>query len=108
MLERSRLSIDLARRALWRVKLTQNANGTAALSKGIKLLSAIAEAPNKLTVRELSEVVALPRPTVYRLLAALVEEGLVQPSASGHTYQLGNTLVTIAHRALEQTDIRDV
>jgi IclR family KDG regulon transcriptional repressor len=90
--------------------LSQDANtkGTAALSKGIKVLSAIAEAPGKLTVRELAEVTALPRPTVYRLLSALVDEGLVRPSKNGHTYQLGNTLVTIAHRALEQTDIRDI
>ena len=84
------------------------AKGTAALGKGIKILTAIAEAPHQLTARELSDTIALPRPTVYRLLAALIEAGLVRQSATGHTYQLGNTLVAIAHRALEQTDIRDI
>jgi DNA-binding IclR family transcriptional regulator len=93
-----------------RAELTQDssAKGTAALSKGIKILTVIAEAPRQLTVRELSEAVALPRPTVYRLLATLISAGLVRQSATGHTYQLGNTLVTIAHRALEQTDISDI
>ncbi|MCP4615442.1 MAG: IclR family transcriptional regulator [Bradyrhizobium sp.] len=71
-------------------------------------MTAIAEAPGKLTVRELSEATSLPRPTVYRLLSSLIESGLVKPSASGHTYQLGNTLLMIAHRALDQTDIRDI
>jgi IclR family KDG regulon transcriptional repressor len=82
--------------------------GTAALGKGIKILTAIAEAPRQLTARELSDAIALPRPTVYRLLAALIEAGLVRQSTTGHTYRLGNTLVAIAHRALEQTDIRDI
>jgi IclR family KDG regulon transcriptional repressor len=84
------------------------AKGTAALSKGIRVLTAIAEAPRQLTARELSNTTALPRPTVYRLLAALVQAGLVRQSATGHTYQLGNALVAIAHRALEQIDIRDI
>ncbi len=86
----------------------QGAKGTAALIKGIKILTVIAETPRALTVRELSEAVMLPRPTVYRLLATLIKAGLVRQSATGHSYQLGNTLVAIAHRALEQTDIRDI
>ncbi len=85
-----------------------NAKGTAALNKGIKILTAIAEAPNQLTVRELSEATELPRPTVYRLLAALIEAGLVRQSRASHAYQLGNTLLSIAHRALDQIDIRDI
>lgn len=82
--------------------------GTAALSKGIAILTAIAEAEDPLTVRELSEQTAVPRPTVYRLLAALTEAGLVRAAATGHTYKLGTRLITIAHRALNQTDIRDI
>lgn len=81
--------------------------GVAALNKGIKLLTAIADAEVPPTVRDLSDQTMLPRPTVYRLLAALTEAGLVRQS-SGHTYQLGATLVTIAHRALDQMDIRDI
>lgn len=82
--------------------------GTAALTKGINLLSAIAEAPQPLTVKELSEAVALPRPTVYRLLAALIKSGLVRQSAAGHAYQIGNALIGIANRALEKIEVRDV
>src|SRR5215212_8893058 len=81
--------------------------GAAALNKGIKLLTAIADAEVPPSVRDLSDQTMLPRPTVYRLLAALTEAGLVRQS-SGHTYQLGATLVMIAHRALDQMDIRDI
>ncbi len=82
--------------------------GAAALNKGIKLLTAIADAEHPPSVRDLSDQTMLPRPTVYRLLAALTEAGLVRQSSGGHTYQLGATLVTIAHRALDQMDIRDI
>jgi len=82
--------------------------GAAALTKGIKLLTVIAEAEAPLSVRELSELTALPRPTVYRLLAVLSDAGLIRQSSSGHTFKLGMTLVSIAHRALDQTDIRDI
>ena len=71
-------------------------------NKGIKLLTAIADAEVPPSVRDLSDQTMLPRPTVYRLLAALTEAGLVRQSSAGHTYQLGATLVTIAHRALDQ------
>jgi IclR family KDG regulon transcriptional repressor len=50
----------------------------------------------------------LPRPTVYRLLAALERQGLIRHNNSGGSYRLGPTLVMFAHRALEQTDIRDI
>jgi IclR family KDG regulon transcriptional repressor len=82
--------------------------GAAALNKGIKILTAIAEAEKPLSARELSEHTDLPRPTVYRLLSALSEAGLVRHSNNGPTYKLGSALVTIAHRALDQTDIRDI
>lgn len=82
--------------------------GTAALTKGINLLSMIAEAPRPLTVKELSEAAALPRPTVYRLVAALINNGLVRQSAAGNTYQIGNALIGIANRALEKIELRDV
>ena len=82
--------------------------GAAALNKGIKLLTAIADAETPPSARDLSDQTMLPRPTVYRLLAALTEAGLVRQSSAGHTYQLGAALVTIAHRALDQMDIRDI
>jgi DNA-binding IclR family transcriptional regulator len=82
--------------------------GTAALTKGINLLTVIAEAPEPLTVKQLSDAVALPRPTVYRLLAALVKSGLVRRSAAGHAYQIGHTLIGIANRALEKIELRDI
>ena len=85
-----------------------DSKGTAALTKGINLLTTIAEAPQALTVKELSEAVGLPRPTVYRLLAALIKSGLVRQSTSGHAYQIGNALIGIANRALEKVEIRDV
>ena len=58
--------------------------GAAALNKGIKLLTAIADAEVPPSVRDLSDQTMLPRPTVYRLLAALTEAGLVRQSRRPH------------------------
>jgi IclR family KDG regulon transcriptional repressor len=82
--------------------------GTAALTKGIRILNAIASANAHPTARQLSETTGLPRPTVYRMLAALERQGLVRQNGNGGSYRLGPTLVMFAHRALEQTDIRDI
>jgi IclR family KDG regulon transcriptional repressor len=90
------------------LKKESEPKGTAALTKGINLLKVIAEASQSLTVKELSEAVALPRPTVYRLLATLIKSGLVRQSTAGHAYQIGNTLIGIANRALEKIEIRDI
>lgn len=86
----------------------EKAKGTAALSKGIRILNTIAESAAPIGARELSERTALPRPTVYRLIAALSEAGLVRAVAKGSGYRLGPTLVTIAHRALEQTGLSEI
>jgi DNA-binding IclR family transcriptional regulator len=85
-----------------------DAKGTAALTKGISLLNAIARGSTHPTARELSEATGLPRPTVYRLLSALERQGLVRQNGNGGAYRLGPTLVMFAHRALEQIDIRDI
>lgn len=99
---------DVSERQSTRATAQDPAKGTAALSKGLAILTSIAEAEDPLTVRELSQQTGVPRPTVYRLLAALTEAGLVRAEATGHTYQLGTRLITIAHRALSRTDIRDI
>jgi len=89
-------------------KIADPAKGTAALSKGVKLLNAIASAESAPTARQLADHTGMPRPTVYRLLAALKREGLVRQTENSGAYRLGPALVVFAHRALEQTDIRDI
>ncbi|HTY70609.1 MAG TPA: IclR family transcriptional regulator C-terminal domain-containing protein [Alphaproteobacteria bacterium] len=64
------------------------------LKRGLAVLRALNN-HNDATVLEISRATALPRPTVYRLLATLQEEGYVDRGPNGNTFRL-----TIAVRGL--------
>lgn len=52
------------------------------LERQVKVLEAISSATDGLYLNEISDLLALPRPTVYRLVNMLVEVGLVVPRGS--------------------------
>lgn len=59
------------------------------------------------TPAELSERTGLNRSTVYRLLSALEDEGLVQSAGNGR-YRLGSELAILGSLALRQMDLRAI
>lgn len=61
----------------------------------IKLLEAITGAPAPVSVRELTEMTGLPKPTIYRNVGALVECGFLDEIENGR-YVLGMRFVRIA------------
>jgi IclR family KDG regulon transcriptional repressor len=77
--------------------------GTAAFSKFIAVLQIIAEAPGQLTMADLCERAALPRPTVYRIVAALRAEGFV---SSAELFTLGPRLISLASQSWAKSDLR--
>ncbi len=79
--------------------------GAQSFSRGMAVLQAIADSDRPPGVGDLVRSVALSRPTLYRILAALEVEGLVRQMA-GRRYLLGTRLIGLAHRALAQHDIR--
>jgi DNA-binding IclR family transcriptional regulator len=80
--------------------------GTAAFSKFMHLLQIIAEHPGPLTVPELSKLSGYPRPTVYRTVAALVTERLLEMGpVTGHLV-LGPGLIALANRSWGRSEIR--
>lgn len=83
--------------------------GTASFSKFMRVLDAIALGGDTAwTVTELSTRLGYPRPTVYRIVEALVAEQLVVPRRGGQSFALGPRLVSLASRALESSDIRQL
>ena len=65
--------------------------GAAAFAKFMTVLQAVADAQQPPTAAALARACGYPRPTVYRILAALAEQGMLMES--GGAYRLGPRLL---------------
>jgi len=80
--------------------------GTAAFSKFLVVLQCIADAPTPPGIAQLTTASTYPRPTVYRIVGALIAEGLVVETPRGGSYSLGPRLLSLASRSWERSDLR--
>ncbi len=87
--------------------MSEVVQGAKSFSRTIKVLQLIADQPQAPSVAQLLALSELTRPTLYRILAALEAEGLVNQGAD-KCYQLGSRVISLAHRALAQTSIIDI
>lgn len=82
---------------------TEQVPGTAAFTKFIAVLQIIADAPGQLTIADVCERSKLPRPSVYRIIAALRAEGFL---SSAERFTLGPRLISLASQSWEKFDLR--
>ncbi len=82
--------------------------GAASFSKFMTALQIIAEAPGILDIAELTKRTPFPRGTVYRLVAALIAEGLITQSSDDGTFRLGPRLLQLAAKTWEDSDLRTI
>lgn len=82
--------------------------GAASFSKFITVLQIIADAPGTLDIAHLTKRAPFPRGTVYRLVSALMAEGLVAQSAEGGTFRLGPRLLQLAAKTWDDSDLRTI
>jgi IclR family KDG regulon transcriptional repressor len=80
--------------------------GTAAFSKFLVVLQCIADAPAPPGIAQLTAASNYPRPTVYRIVGALIAEGMVIETPRGGSYSLGPRLLSLASRSWERSDLR--
>lgn len=80
--------------------------GTAAFSKFMAVLQLIADQETPLTIAKLSARSGYPRPTVYRILAALMAEGMVKGNLHTKHFELGPRLIHLAGKLWAGSDIR--
>ena len=82
--------------------------GTALLGKAFGLLDIIAAAPGLITVKELIARSGWPRATLYRILAALTQQGYVRFDPVQEGYTLGYRLVELAQNVWAGPDLASV
>ncbi len=76
------------------------------LSKGLAVLSALADAKESRSLRQLSQDTGLPRSTVHRVVSELRDAGILESSVAGH--QLGLRLFELGGTALRQSHLVNV
>lgn len=84
---------------------TNPGDGTGAIEKAIDVLEAVGAAPDGLSQADLSTQLALPRTTIYRLLATLVARGMLRRDPARKVYRLGFRCFEMARQAYTMPDL---
>lgn len=82
--------------------------GTAAFTKFMTVLQAIADNPGELDIGKLTRLVQFPRATTYRIVAGLIAEGLVTQDEETGSFALGMRLIRLASKSWEKSDLRTI
>ena len=90
------------------VRAAQPVQGAASFSKFMQVLQIIADSPGTLDIAQLTKRARFPRGTVYRLVSALVAEGLITQSRESGTFRLGPRLLQLAAKTWEDSDLRSI
>lgn len=85
---------------------TTQVQGAASFSKFMVVLQIIADEPGALDIARLTKLAPFPRGTVYRIVSALIAEGLVTQHRENGTYRLGQRLIRLASKSWETSDLR--
>ena len=89
----------------WDAKQQSAVAGTALIGKALRLVDAIGGAPGAVDVRELLAETGWSRPTLYRILSALVAEGYVRRDPAVRGYTLGYRFLELAQNAWAGSDL---
>ncbi|NWO10583.1 IclR family transcriptional regulator [Chromohalobacter salexigens] len=80
--------------------------GAAAVTKGLRLLQVIPELGSEASARAIQQRLEMPRPTVYRLLNTLEQEGFIERNPLGGEYVLGRQILRLAQQSLVQGSLQ--
>ncbi|WP_324767404.1 IclR family transcriptional regulator domain-containing protein [Pokkaliibacter plantistimulans] len=79
--------------------------GTASLEKALDVLQAIGSLPQGISQKQLAEQTGLPRTTLYRMLATLIERGMIRRDPVGKVYRLGFSYLEMVRNAYLVPDL---
>lgn len=82
--------------------------GTQSVLRAISLLKTFSDEQPEWHLSALADTVGLNKTTAYRLLTALISQGLVARDPGSNTYRLGPEIVVLGGRALRSNDLRSL
>lgn len=78
------------------------------LSRGLIVLSAIADSKAPMRFAELQSTLDVPKATLHRILGSLQLEDMVRFDEASQTYQVGYRLLELANMAWRKSDVREL
>jgi len=79
---------------------------TRAVDRAVRVLLALSSGTPRLGVSEISELVEVPKPTVYTMLRTLERHGLVVQEVEGGKYTLGPAVLQLGNAYLDGSELR--
>lgn len=79
--------------------------GTALLSKALDIVEFVAGANNRVKLRDISAATGYAKPTLYRILSALVQRGMLQQDPRDSAYALGPRFTELAGAVAQNTEL---
>ena len=76
------------------------------LAKGLKILSFLGSEVSPQSLRQVMLKLGMTKPTAHRLLATLVDHGMVRFDSSDNTYRLGMRLFELSRQVWQDFDLR--
>ena len=83
-------------------------SSVASVAKALRIVEALAEARDDLSVTELAGALHWHRSTVYRFLQSLIQSGWVRRGPSNDRYRLTFRIVNLANSVVNRLDIRQM
>ncbi|MBI4979313.1 MAG: IclR family transcriptional regulator [Spirochaetes bacterium] len=72
-----------------------------ALARGLKILEFVASNPDGCTVTEVVANLKLPKPSAFRMMVTLVEQGYLQRDDDGSVYRLSRKMLSLGYAAVD-------
>lgn len=89
----------------WEFVMTTSSDGTGALEKAMDVLEAIGSKPDGLSQADLGAQLGLPRTTLYRIIASLIERGMIRRDPLRKVYRLGFRYLELVRNAYLMPDL---
>jgi len=90
-----------------RAKKDEQGDGeVSALARGLAVLRTLADAAGPLTLKDVSDLSGIPKPTAFRLITTLLSAGLVRRMPDSERYDIGPGVMTLSRGYLAKLDVR--
>lgn len=82
-------------------------HGTGLIDRAFAILNLVASRPGELGIADLQSLTGTSRSTLYRIVAALKDHGVVRVESGTRTYRLGFKLVEYSNNVLDDSELID-
>lgn len=79
---------------------------SATLAKGLEMLNFLGSSPTPQSLRQIMTGLGMTKPTAHRLLATLVDHGMVRFDSTDNSYRLGMRLFELSRQVWQDFDLR--